>query len=579
MGIGVSFIASVLSTFGILGHEFLFYETSLFLAGFLSLGKYLESRAKTKTSRAVKKLLSLAPKTVLIKKDNTFAEIPIAELKAGDIFLTRAGDRFAADGHVISGESYVDESMMTGEPLPKRKSSHDKILGGTINTQNPLEVCAEKVGTETALAEIIRLVKESQASKPELQKVSDRVVVYFIPSILAIAGAAFLVWYFAVGMDMLFSVSVFIAVIVIACPCALGLATPTAIVSGMGRAAELGIFYKDALALQSAEKVSVVFLDKTGTITTAKMTVTEIIPHQAEPDDVIAAAAAAEQYSSHPLAAAIMQYAQEKNILVLEGTKAESFSGLGICAGIGEQKICTGSISFFDKMEIDIPQNIRYRAERLEQEGSTTVLVSRGSSTLGVIGISDAIRPDAYSAIHALNQSGVTVHLLTGDNERTAFSVAQKVGIPVVHAQVMPADKSRTIALQQEMNKIVAFAGDGINDAAALAQADLGIAVANGSDIAFESGSVALMNESLLAIPASLDMAKQIMRRIRLNLFWALCYNIVLVPMAAGALYPFTGIMFKPELAGLAMAASSVTVVFLSLLLYRYTPDVLKTRH
>ena len=577
LGIGVSYAASVLGTFGILlNTEYLFYETPLMLAGFLTLGRYLESGAKGKTGTAIKKLISLRPKTAFVKRGDNFEEILVESVISGDVAMVKPGGRIPVDGTVLSGEAYVDESIITGEPLPVRKSTGDKLIGGTVIATGSFTMTAEKVGKDTMLSRIIRTVEDMQRAKPPVQKIADRVVAWFIPAILTIATISALIWYFALSETLLFSMTVFISVIVIACPCALGLATPTAVTVGIGRGAELGILIRNSEALEVSEKIKNVIFDKTGTLTTGKPTVSEIFTSETDEDEMLALLAGAETGSEHPLAGAIVNFAESKGIKPAGAENFRSVSGGGIEAMADGIEVTAGNEQFTEDSGFIIPPEIKENLNRMQGEGMTTVLVTTDRKVTGIIGISDSLKPGAFGAVKMIKEMGSSVSMITGDNALTALAVGRKAGIEEIHANVLPGDKAKRVKEIKESSGFTAFVGDGINDAPALAASDVGIAVGSGTEIAIESADIVLMRDDLYDSAAAIQLSRKVMSRIKLNLFWAFAYNTALIPVAAGMLYPFYGITFRPEFAGAAMMLSSVTVISLSLLLKNYTPDAVK---
>lgn len=578
MGIGISYISSLLGTFHILGHDFIFYETSLMLAGFLMLGRYLETRARGKTSGSIKKLLQLKPERALIIRGSEEIEASIEDVNVGDIVAVKPGGRLPVDGVVISGESYVDESMLTGESMPVFKKPGDRVTGGTLNTNSILKARAERIGKDTVLARIIKLVKDAEGSRPPLQKLADRVVSYFIPVILSIAVIAFIVWYYIIGQTLLFSFSVFISILVIACPCALGLATPTAVTVGIGRGAELGILIKEGEVLETASKVSSVIFDKTGTLTLGKPEVTEIIPTGISGDRLLYLIASLEKNSSHPIAKAIAAAAQNRRIGLAEVLAFDTVSGMGISGSIDNEQMLAGNAEFLKSRGIELSGEINEIVDRLEKSGGTIIIGALSNKIIGVIGVADKIKESAAPAVRMLQDMGLSLSIITGDNERTGRAIADRVGIQNVISGVMPDKKADEIARIQFLGELVAFVGDGINDAPALARSDVGFAVSGGTDIAVESGNIVLMRDSLIDVAGALQLAKKVMSRIKQNIFWAFAYNMVLVPIAAGIFYPLFGITLRPEFAGLAMAMSSVTVVSFSLMLKKYLPEVYKKK-
>jgi len=577
MGIGVAYVSSILGTFGIvLTPDFMFYETAVMLATFLTLGRYLEARAKGRTTDAIKKLVGLAPKKATILRDGQETEISVEEVMVGDVLLVKPGERVPADGVVMFGESYVDESMITGESVPVRKTQKSLVVGGTLNKNGSFQFTATRVGRDTALAQIITLVETAQGSRPEVQRIADRAVSYFIPTILAIAVASFVYWYFVAHNTLLFSLTSLISVLVVACPCALGLATPTAITVGIGRGAELGILIKSGEALEASEKLDHVAFDKTGTLTVGRPDVTDMAAFGLSESDVVRLAASAERPSEHPLAEAVIRKAQELGLVLGAAEEFLARPGRGVLARVEGHRVVAGNRGFLSEEGIDLEEKILEKASDYELQGKTAMLVAVDGQARGVFAISDRLKPTARKAVSDLMKMDLSVIMITGDNSRSAAAVAGQLGITEVLSEVLPEDKSGEIKRLQENGGRVAFVGDGINDAPALAQADVGIAIGSGTDVAIETGDIVLMKDDLLIAVAAIQLSRKVISRIKLNIFWAFAYNAVLVPVAAGALYPVFGITFRPELAGLAMAASSVTVVSLSLLLKRYVPPALK---
>lgn len=573
MGCGVAFTASVLGTFGIvLTPEFIFYDTAIMLASFLTLGRYLEARAKGRTSEAIKKLVGLQPRVARVIRDGTESEIPIDDVMPGDVVLVRPGEKVPVDGTVTEGESYVDESMITGEPVPVLKKPDTFVVGGTLNTNSVFRFRAERTGRDTALAQIIRMVEEAQGSRPPVQRIADVAVSYFIPVVLIIALSAFLAWYFAFGSTLLFALTALISVLVVACPCALGLATPTAITVGVGRGAELGILVRNGEALEVSSHLSTVIFDKTGTLTRGRPEVTDIIPFSGGEEELLRFAASVENNSQHPLARAVVRKAEERGIIPVPVTAFDTVGGKGVRARVGEYAVAMGNRTFLEEEGIRPGEGGEQAINRLEQEGKTTIRIAVGNQAAGAIGITDQLKPGAAAAIASLKAMGLQVVMITGDNRRTAEIIAGQIGIDRVLAQVLPKDKADEVRRLQEQGEVVAFVGDGINDAPALAQADVGIAIGSGTDVAIESGDIVLIRDHLLDAVGGIQLSRKVMTRIKQNIFWAFAYNAALIPIAAGVLYPVSGYVFSPELAALAMALSSVTVISLSLMLKRYIP-------
>jgi Cu+-exporting ATPase len=579
MGTGVAFGASVLGTLGIVLNEtFIFYDTAIMLASFLILGRYLEARAKGRTSEAIQRLIRLRPKTATIRREGSEIEVPVEDVVIGDIVVVRPGENLPMDGEVIEGESHVDESMITGEPIPVFKAAGSKVVGGTLNTNGFIVFRADRIGKDTVLAQIIRLVDEAQASKPPVQRIADIAVAYFIPVIIVIAVTTFILWYAVAGADLLFALTAFISVLVVACPCALGLATPTAVTVGVGRGAELGILIRNGESLEVADHLTTVVFDKTGTLTRGKPSVTDVVPLDLEEKTLICLAASVEQNASHPLADAVVKKAKEDNCILEATTEFSSFGGKGVSARVLGEQILIGNRTFMAGMGVTFPQETEEMIRALENDGKTAVLVAIAGNPAGIIAIADTIKETSPDAVAELKKMGLSVAMITGDNRRTAEAVGRLVGIDRVIAEVLPEAKSQEVANLQSAGGVVAFVGDGINDAPALARSDVGIAIGSGTDVAIESGDLVLINDDLLDAVAAVQLSRKVMSRIKQNIFWAFAYNAALIPVAAGVLYPFTGYTMRPELAAMAMAASSVTVVSLSLLLKRYIPPARKER-
>ena len=496
----------------------------------------------------------------------------------GDLVIVKPGAKVPIDGMVVEGESYVNEAMITGEPVPPLKSKGSHVVGGTLNTNSVITVKVEKVGKETVLAQIIQMVEDAQGSKPPVQRIADVAVTYFIPAVLLIAAVSFVLWYFVFHETALFALTALISILVVACPCALGLATPTAVTVGVGRGAELGILIRNGEALEVAEKVTTVVFDKTGTLTKGKPEVTDIVPSGISEGTLLALAASVEKNSQHPLAVAVVRAAQERGIKTETATNFDTFGGRGVAATVLGETVLIGNRAFLQEKSVTIPAEVESRIAALEQEGKTAVLVAAGGGISGIIAIADTLKATTKDAITGLRGMGIQVAMITGDNQRTADAIARQIGIDRVIAEVLPQDKEAEVKALQAKGEVVAFVGDGINDAPALAQADVGIAIGSGTDVAIESGDIVLIRDDLLDAVAAIQLSKKVMGRIKGNIFWAFAYNAALIPVAAGILYPSFGITFRPELAALAMAASSVTVVSLSLLLKTYIPEARKSR-
>jgi Cu+-exporting ATPase len=574
MGVGSAYVASVFSTLGLLPEDYLFYETAVLLLAFLLLGRTLEAIAKGRTSEAIKKLIGLQAKTAVVIRDGKELEVPVEDVKVGDIVIVKPGEKIPVDGVVVEGESYVDESMITGEPVPNLKKEGDEVVGATINKNSVLKIKATRVGSDTLLAQIIKLVEEAMGSKPPIQRLADKIVAYFIPVVLTIAITSFVYWYFIADVPALFAFTTLVAVLVIACPCAFGLATPTALTVGMGKGAELGILIKNGEALEIARKVTTVIFDKTGTLTKGKPEVTDIIAFDGGETEVLKIAAIAEKRSEHPLAEAIVKRAETEGIDIEEPEKFEVIAGKGVVASLNGDRILVGSRKLMMENGLAVDAKIEETLQRLEKEAKTAILVASDGKIVGAVGIADTIKESAKEAIEELHKMGKKVAMITGDNKRTAEAIARKLEIDTVLAEVLPHQKAEEVKRLQEQGEVVAFVGDGINDAPALAQADLGIAIGSGTDIAIESGEIVLMRDDLKDVVAAIQLSEKTLNKIKQNLFWAMIYNTILIPVAAGLLYPLFGIVFRPEWAGAAMALSSVSVVTNSLLMKNYVPPI-----
>ncbi|MDO8841498.1 heavy metal translocating P-type ATPase [Methanocalculus sp.] len=579
LGIGTAYGSSVLGTFGLfLSPDFNFYETAIMLTAFLTLGRYLEARAKGRTNEAIRSLVKLQPKQARIIRDGQEVEVPIDDIAISDLVIVRPGEAVPVDGTVVEGESYLDESLVTGEPIPVYKGVNGSVIGGTISTNGAITISATRIGKDTVLARIIRMVEEAQGSKPPVQRIADRVVSYFIPAVLTIAAAAFLFWYLIAGSPLLFAVTALISVVVVACPCALGLATPTAITVGVGRGAELGILIRNGEVLERSGAITIVAIDKTGTLTKGTPAVTDTVPYDRSVEELLSLAASVEVKSLHPLAEAIVHQAEEVGAPIHDVIGFETFGGLGVVGFVNGISVIVGTRSFLESRSVMIPKNALGAMVRLETEGKTVPLIAADGRYAGCIAIADPLKSTSAEAVKLFEEMGLSVVMITGDNERTASVIGEEVGIRRVLAGVLPEDKAGEVKRLQQQGEVVAFIGDGINDAPALAQADVGIAISGGTDVAVESGGIVLMHDDLIDAAAAIQLARKVMGRIRQNLFWAFFYNILLIPIAAGLLTPLVGITFRPEYAGLAMALSSVTIVSLSLLLKGYNPPAKRPR-
>ena len=582
MGIVVAYVSSILGTFHIvLDHSFMFYDSAVMLPAFLMIGRYLEARAKKRTSDSIRELIGLQPTvaTAIELDENgeitSQKEVSIADIEIDDLLLVKPGEKIPVDGDVVGGESYVDESMINGEPIPKVKKDGEEVFAGTINQDGVLYIKAQKIGKETVLSNIIRLVEKAQSSRPPVQKFANTIVTYFIPVILTIAIAVFLIWYFVLGAPLLFSLTCLISILVVACPCALGLATPTAVTVGVGRAAEFGILIKNGDTLENAGQIDVAAFDKTGTITEGKPEVDDIISYGISDEELIKLAASVEQNSNHPIAKAIVMKSKELNLDLNQINEFENVTGKGLKAKLNGSDVFAGNLALMQANEINVTDDLVEKYHELESQSKTIIFLAQDKSVKGILSLSDKIKSNSKRTIEELHKMGVETYMLTGDNESTALNVAREVGIDNVRAGVLPENKLDIVKeTQANHTKKVLFVGDGINDAPALTQADIGVAMGNGTDIAMESGDIVVMEGDLENVVAAVQFSKKVMRRIKENIFWAFAYNSILIPVAAGVLYPSFGITFEPALAGLAMAMSSVTVISLSLMLKRYVPEI-----
>jgi P-type Cu2+ transporter len=547
-------------------HPHVYFEAAAVVITFISLGKLLEERAKSKTSSAIKSLVALQPTTVKVVIGKFEQEIPIANVNVGNIIAVRPGERIPVDGVIVDGSSSIDESTITGESLPVEKKSGDKVFAGTINQKGSFRFEALKVGADTILARIIRMVQEAQGSKAPVQKLVDKIAGIFVPLVIGIAILTFIAWMIFGGDDafthaLLSSVTV----LVIACPCALGLATPTAIMVGIGKGAENNILIKDAESLELAHRVNAVVLDKTGTITEGKPKVTDLNWVAPETPDLKQILFSIESKSEHPLADAVANYVKPSDGNILRLEKFESVTARGVKAKYQNQVYFVGNRSLMEENSVRMNESALQQAATLQNQAKTVVYFANASEILAVIAIADQVKPTSAAAIKKLNDSGIEVHMLTGDNERTAQAVASQVGLKSFQAEVMPDEKAAFVKKLQSEGKIVAMVGDGINDSHALAQADVSIAMGKGTDIAMDVAKMTLITSDLQSIPKALRLSGKIVRGIRQNLFWAFIYNVIGIPVAAGVLYPVNGFLLNPMIAGAAMALSSVSVVLNSL--------------
>lgn len=545
-------------------HAHVYFEAAAVVITFILLGKLLEERAKGSTASSIKKLMGLQPKTVTVIHENGHQmEIPIEKVNKGDVILVKPGEKIAVDGEVVSGESYVNESLLTGEPVPVLKTEKEKVFAGTINQKGSFQFRAEKVGAETLLAQIIRMVQEAQGSKAPVQKLVDKIAGVFVPVVIVIALLSFSAW-FIFGGENGFTQGMlsFVTVLVIACPCALGLATPTAIMVGVGKGAENGILIKDAESLELAKKVNAIVLDKTGTITEGKPVITAIewlVNNQASQQVLMSI----EKLSEHPLAEAIVNHFE--NLPSVPVTHFESITGRGVKAVSEGETYFVGNKNLLSENKIHFSEELESKANIWSNESNTVIWFADKENALAVIAIADKIKDTSASAIKQLQQMGIEVYMLTGDNEATAKSISHQTGILHYKSEMLPQDKSAFVTQLQSLGKIVAMVGDGINDSTALAQADVSIAMGRGSDIAMDVAKMTIISSDLNKIPAAIKLSKQTVSTIKQNLFWAFIYNIIGIPIAAGLLYPISGFLLDPMIAGAAMALSSVSVVSNSL--------------
>ncbi len=586
MGTNAAFWYSVISLFVLKGE--VFFETAAFLILFLLLGKFLEARAKGQTSQAIRKLVDLQAKEATILINDQEKKIPIEEVTVGMVVMVRPGEKIPVDGVVLEGKSTVDESMITGESMPVKKVEGNKIIGATINNNGFLKIETTRIGADTALAQIIKLVEDAQASKAPIQRLADVVSGRFVPLVILISFITFFVWFslFTTGLlseslitelnmsPFVFSLKMMIAVLVIACPCALGLATPTAIMVGTGKGAEKGILIKNAEALEAAQKINAIVFDKTGTLTKGKPRITDIIvlKENMTEDEVLKWVASAERGSEHPIAQAIIETADERSISIKNSMDFEAIPGKGIRVRIDGSIVIVGNRKIFENTET-ISASIDAKMQELEDQAKTVVLVALNKELIGLLGVADPIKDTSKTTIQLLNKMGIKPYMVTGDNKRTAEAIAGELGINEVFAEVLPQNKAKIVKELQEKGKFVGMVGDGINDAPALAQADVGFAIGSGTDIAIETGDIVLIKEDLRDVVASIQLSSKTLSKIKQNLFWAFIYNVLGIPLAAGILFLPFGILLVPEIAAAAMAFSSVSVVTNSLLLRYYTPS------
>ena len=558
--------------------QLVYFDTSAVIITLVLAGRYLELRSRGATSEAIVKLMNLQPPSAIVSRDGIEVEVDAEDLAVGDVVIVKPGERIPVDGEVVSGKSSVDESLVTGESIPGEKGPGDQVTGGTVNMGGLIRIKATRVGRNTTLAQIVKLVEDAQSTKAPIERLADRVAGVFVPAVMIVAVGTFLFWYFVgsgiwdVGDVLSFSLTTFVAVLVIACPCALGLATPTAIVVGTGRGAQMGVLIKDAAALETAHRLTMVLFDKTGTLTVGEPKVVRSATAEGVTEkDLFYYAGSAEKGSEHVLSRAVISAAEQRGIKLASPDTSTVTPGEGVSATVGGRAIAVGNRRLAQRLGVSLGA-LDADMTRMEGEGITTMIVIDDGRVLGLMGIADTLKPQAKEAIAALRSLDLKVVMITGDNERTAKAIAAQAGIDECRAQVLPAEKAKAVKTFQEKGEVVAMVGDGINDAPALAQADIGIALGTGTDIALESGNIVLVGEDLKGVASAIKLSRRTFRKIRENLFWALIYNTASIPIAAGVLYPFTHTLLSPMIAAGAMAFSSVSVVTNASLLKRYKP-------
>jgi len=567
IGTSASYLYSLYVVFWAVEQTGQYFEVSATLITLVLMGKLLEARAKGKTSEAIKKLIGLSPKIATVVRNGAEVKIPVDEVVVGDVLIVKPGEKIPVDGEVVEGDSFVDESMVTGESIPVEKKKGDLVIGATINTHGSFRLKATKVGANTTLSQIIKLIEDAQGKKAPIQRFADVISSYFVPAIILIAVLTFVVWRVFFGAELGFAILVSVAVLVIACPCSLGLATPTAIMVGTGKGAKKGILIKGGDALETAHKLSAVIFDKTGTITKGAPEVTDILSYSKKSEnDLLKLVASIERDSEHPLAEAIVECAMIKKLKLGKATQFKAVPGHGITATLDKVVYYFGNAKLMSDHKISITK-LQKDLHALENQGKTAMIFADKKQVLGIVAVADTIKETSAQAVKILEDLGVAVYMITGDNERTAKAIAKVAKIKNVFSEVLPEDKANYVKKLQAKGMKVAMVGDGINDAPALAQADIGIAMGSGTDVAMESGNIVLMKNDLLDVPRAIRLSRLTMAKIRQNMFWALFYNCLGIPIAAGILYPFTGWLLSPVIAGGAMALSSVSVVTNSLLL------------
>ena len=577
IGTSAAFLYGIFAIFQIHGGNIdyaydLYFEAAGVIITLILLGKYLESVTKGKTSEAIKKLMGLAPKTAIILRNGVEVVTPIEDVEVGDIIIVKPGEKMPVDGEVIFGTTSVDESMLTGESIPVEKNIGDKIIGASINKNGSIQYKATRVGKDTALAQIIKLVEDAQGSKAPIAKMADIISGYFVPVVIVISILSALAWYFLAGETGVFALTIFISVLVIACPCALGLATPTAIMVGTGKGAEYGVLIKSGVALETAHKINTIVFDKTGTITEGKPVVTDVVvANGISENELLQLAASAEKGSEHPLGEAIVKGAQERGLEFIKVDLFKAIPGHGIEVTINGKNMLLGNRKLMVETNISL-ENLEDASNRLAGEGKTPMYVAIDGKMAGIVAVADTVKENSKKAIEQLHKMGIEVAMITGDNKRTAEAIAKQVGIDRVHAEVLPHDKANEVKKIQAEGRIVAMVGDGINDAPALAQADIGIAIGSGTDVAIESADVVLMRSDLMDVPTAIQLSKKTISNIKQNLFWAFGYNTLGIPIAMGILYLMGGPLLNPIIAAAAMSFSSVSVLLNALRLKGFKP-------
>ena len=573
VGTGTAFATSLVATLapGIWPHAPpIHYEAATVIIAFIILGRLLEDRAKGKASAAIDALLNLQPNTAHVLRDGAEIEVPVAEVVQGDRIIVRPGERIPVDGSVVEGRSAVDESMLTGESMPVSKQPGDEVIGGTINQSGSLQFTATRVGDDTTLQKIVGLVRDAQGTKAPIARLADRIAGYFVPAVIGIAIVTFLVWLWLGPVEM--AILAAVSVLIIACPCALGLATPTAVMVAMGKGAELGLLIRDGTALETAAHLDAVVLDKTGTLTQGQPDVTDIVPADGvDKHQLLALAAAVEQHSEHPIADAIVRAGRAAGVSLPPTSDFDTVSGQGASAQVDGRRVLIGNAGYLQSRNID-PSALTAAVDELSSAGKTAVFVADDGRVLGVIAVADTVKPTARDAVARLNAAGLNVVMLTGDRQRTAAAIGGELGIDEIRAEVLPQDKAEEVKGLQSQGRKVAMVGDGVNDAPALAQADVGIAIGSGTDVAIEAADMTLVSGDPLGVANAIALAWETLRIVKQNLFFAFIYNVIGIPLAAGVLYPLTGWLLPPGFAAAAMAMSSVSVVTNSLRLRRFRP-------